>query len=73
MAVSGGGDPQKYALRAFSRLFKMEEMKNGMIEPTAKVDKAPLDQERVDLLKSKLIIDASKLYIKVQMKLLLGF
>ena len=55
MSLSSGGDSKKFALKVFSTLFTAEEMANGIVEPSraTQVARLTLDQERVDLLKSK--------------------
>ena len=55
LSPSSGGDSKKFALKAFSTLFTVEEMANGIVELSRanSSSKATLDQERVDLLKSK--------------------
>ena len=55
VSLSSGGDSKKFALKVFSTLFTVEEMADGIVEPrrTNSSGKATLDQERVDLLKSK--------------------
>ena len=55
VSLSSGGDGKKFALKVFSTLFTVEEMANGIVEPSraTQVARLTLDQERVDLLKSK--------------------
>ena len=55
VSLSSGGDSKKFALKVFSTLFTVEEMADGIVEPrrTNSSGKATLNQERVDLLKSK--------------------
>ena len=55
VSLSSGGYSKKFALKVFSTLFTVEEMADGIVEPrrTNSNGKATLDQERVDLLKSK--------------------
>ena len=55
VSLSSGGDDKKFALKVFSTLFTVEEMANGIVEPSRanSSGKATLDQKRVDLLKSK--------------------
>lgn len=55
VSLSSGGYSKKFALKVFSTLFTVEEMADGIVEPSRanSSGKATLDQERVDLLKSK--------------------
>ena len=55
VSLSSGGDSKKYALKVFTTLFTAEEMADGIVEPSRgnESGKATLDQERVDILKSK--------------------
>lgn len=55
VSLSSGGESKKFTLKVFLTLFTVEEMADGIVEPSRanSSGKATLDQERVDLLKSK--------------------
>ena len=55
VSLSSGGYSKKFALKVLSTLFTVEEMADVIMEPSRanSSGKATLDQERVDLLKSK--------------------
>ena len=48
-------DRFKYAHKVFDTLFSTEEQINGHVEPTLNAKNNGLDQQRIDLLKGKIV------------------